>query len=161
MTTGTLEVREGLTETPGALHIRGPKTARGWRRVDLDPGTIEVLRAHRRRQFGEMQLVGAGYRDEGFVFAAPDGHPWKPSSISQTYRRLVDKLGLPPIALHDLRHTHASLMLASGTELNVVADRLGHASAGFTLSTYGHAMPGRQAEAANRVAELVLRPTIA
>lgn len=154
---GWLEVREGLTETPGALHIHGPKTARGFRRVDLDPGTVEMLRAHRRRQFGEMQIVGAGYRDEGFVFARPDGQPWKPTSISAAYRRLVASIGLPPIALHDLRHTHASLMLASRTELNVVADRLGHASAAFTLSTYGHSMPGRQAEAANRVAELVPR----
>ena len=60
------------------------------------------------------------------------------------------RIGLPPVALHGLRHTHASLLLATGTSTN--ADRLGHASAGFTLSTYGHSMPGRQADAVSRVA---------
>ena len=114
------------------LHLDAPKTRTVWRRLDLDAETVDVLRAHRRAQFAEMQLVGVGYRDEGYVFARPDGKPWRPDSIGQAYRRIVSRLGLPAIALHDLRHTHASLLLATATEPNVVADRLGHASAGFT-----------------------------
>jgi integrase len=62
---------------------------------------------------------------------------------------------LPRITLHDLRHGHASYLLAIGTDHNTVADRLGHASASFTLSTYGHSLPGRQRDAATAVAALI------
>lgn len=154
----TIDVVEGLTQTPGELHSGHPKSERGRRTVDLDDDTSEVLRAHRQVQVAERLVVGAGYTDHGYVFARPDGAPWKPDSIGQAYRRIVAQLGLPPIALHDLRHTHASLLLSEGVELTVVADRLGHATAGFTLSTYAHSLPGRQAAAAQQVAALVKRP---
>lgn len=151
----TIDVVEGLTQTPGQLHTDRPKSERGRRRVDLDDETTAILRAHRQAQVAERLLVGAGYRDQGYVFARPDGAPWKPDSIGQAYRRIVARAGLPPIALHDLRHTHASLMLSEGIELTVVSDRLGHATAGFTLTTYAHSLPGRQATAAQQTANLV------
>ena len=128
--------------------------------MDLDDDTIAVLRALRQAELGERLLVGAGYRDGDFVFARPDGARWKPDSIGQAFRRIVADLELPRIALHDLRHTHATLMLATSTdlaELNVVSDRLGHATVGFTLTTYGHSLPGRQSAGAHRVANLVRR----
>lgn len=153
----TIDVVEGLTQTPGRLHTDRPKSERGRRRVNLDDDTTAILRSHRQAQVADRLLVGAGYRNQDYVFARPDGAPWKPDSIGQAYRRIVDRIGLPPIALHDLRHTHASLMLSEGIELTVVSDRLGHATAGFTLTTYGHSLPGRQATAAQQTANLVRR----
>jgi integrase len=73
----------------------------------------------------------------------------------QAFRRIVAQLDLPAIPLHSLRHSHASLWLAEGVDLAVVADRLGHASASFTLSTYTHSQPGRQAAAARSIARRV------
>jgi integrase len=151
----TIEVRAGLTNVGPELHLRGPKTPRGHRRIDIDAGTVNVLRSHRARQAAERLLVGAGYQDQDLVFARPDGQPWKPDSLTASFRRLVAELGLPAIRMHDLRHGHASYLLALGTDPNTVADRLGHATAGFTVSTYGHSLPGRQAEAARRVADLI------
>lgn len=55
---------------------------------------------------------------------------------------------LPVIRFHDLRHTHATLLLKAGVPAKVVAERLGHASAGFTLNVYQHVLPGMQAHAA-------------
>lgn len=49
---------------------------------------------------------------------------------------------------HDLRHTHASLMLARGIHPKVVSERLGHSSVGLTLDTYSHVVPNLQEEAA-------------
>lgn len=61
---------------------------------------------------------------------------------------------MPPIRLHDVRHTHASLLtsLASGEHLKVVQERLGWTTASFMLDTYAHLLPGMQAEAAERFA---------
>ena len=59
-----------------------------------------------------------------------------------------EKLELPPVRLHDLRHTHASLMLLAGVHLKVVQERLGHATIGITADTYSHVAPGLQKAAA-------------
>ena len=64
------------------------------------------------------------------------------------FDRLVAKHGMPRIRFHDLRHTHATLLLRAGVPVKVVSERLGHASPGFTLNVYQHVLPGMQAEAA-------------
>ena len=63
-------------------------------------------------------------------------------------RKSLGEDQLPTIRLHDLRHTHATLLLAAGVPVKVVSERLGHASAMITLGVYAHVMPGMQAEAA-------------
>ncbi len=69
--------------------------------------------------------------------------------------RAVKVAGVPRIRLHDVRHTHATLLLASSVNPKVVSERLGHSSVAFTLDTYAHIMPGMQPEAAERFMELV------
>ena len=93
------------------------------------------------------------------------GEACHPDSISQAFERLVTPysksraaellLIRPRIRFHDLRHTHASHLLAAGVNVKVVSDRLGHASVAFTLDTYAHVMPGQQAEAAAAVHALL------
>ncbi len=77
-----------------------------------------------------------------------DGRPWHPDVVSRAFSRLVADVDVPRIRLHDLRHSHASHLLAAGTNAKVVSERLGHASVGFTLDTYAHVMAGQQADAA-------------
>jgi integrase len=67
----------------------------------------------------------------------------------------VRAAGLPPIRLHDLRHSHATLALLAGVHPKVVSERLGHASIGITLDTYSHAIPALQEDAAAKVAVLI------
>ena len=59
---------------------------------------------------------------------------------------------MPAIRFHDLRHTHATLLIAAGVPVKVVSERLGHANPGFTMATYQHVLPGMGADAANRFA---------
>ena len=101
----------------------------------------------------------------GFVFTTPLGHGLNPDSLSQSFDRLVvprrkmsdgERGRLPPRSrFHGLRHSHASQLLAAGVNVKVVSERLGHASAAFTLDIYAHLMPGQQAPAAAAVAALV------
>ena len=73
--------------------------------------------------------------DDAFVFARPDGAPLHPHLLSDAFKKLVKRSGLPRIRLHDLRHTHATLLLKSGAPIKVVSERLGHSTPGFTMAS--------------------------
>jgi len=63
----------------------------------------------------------------------------------------VEKVAVPPLRFHHLRHSHASQLLRQGIHPNVVSERLGHPTVGITLDTYSHFLPGLQKEAARKV----------
>jgi integrase len=114
------------------------KTRTSRRCVDLDADTEGVLRAWRRRQQRDGHPVGT--KDP--IFTNQAGHPVNPESIYQLFHRQVRRLDMPRICFHGLRHTHASLLVAAGTPIKVVSERLGHANSGFTIATYQHVRPG-------------------
>ena len=78
------------------------------------------------------------------------GRKWFPIS----WRRLDCRL--PRLRFHDLRHTHATVLLGAGVNVKVVSERLGHASVAFTLDTYAHVMPGMQESAAEELDRFLL-----
>jgi len=94
--------------------------------------------------------------DLDLVFCREDGSPLHPDTFSQSFERTVAKSDLPRIRLHDLRHTHATIALRAGVPVKVISERLGYESPTFTMKQYAHALPGMQAEAAGRIAEIVL-----
>jgi integrase len=73
----------------------------------------------------------------------------------QAFERFVKKQALPKIRFHDLRHTHATLLLKAGVPVKVVSERLGHANAAFTMTVYQHVLPGMQADAARTFSRLL------
>lgn len=109
-------------------------------------------------QAEEKLALGGGYHDGDLVFCRTDGDSIHPDLFSQTFDRAVVKSGLPQITLHDLRHTHATLLLKAGVPVKVVSERLGHSNPGFTMSVYQHVIPGMQAEAAAVFSNLVAKP---
>ncbi len=108
------------------------KTKTSRRSVDIDPATEKVLAQWKRKQAAEGHPVG----DSDAMFTNRHGEPVNPESISQLFERKIERAGLPPIRFHDLRHTHASLLLADGTAIKVVSERLGHANPAYTMATY-------------------------
>jgi integrase len=114
------------------------KTRTSRRCIDLDNDTERVLRAWWCRQDRDGHLVGTSDP----IFTNITGDPVHPESISQLFHRQVRRLDMPRICFHGLRHTHASLLVAAGTPIKVVSERLGHANPGFTMATYQHVMPG-------------------
>lgn len=138
------------------LAEKAPKSDAGRRAVELDPDTVAVLRDHRRRQLETRLLVGPGWRDKvGLVFTEPDGSPVNPDRVTGRWRDLVavaaPKAGVPVIRAHDLRHSHATQLLAAGTRPDVVTKRLGHSSVAFTLTCYGHVYEGDERSAMTRL----------
>lgn len=130
------------------------KTGRG-RQIELDARTVAALRTWRATQAQERLLLGAGYQDHGLIFCRPDGAPLHPERFSREFDRRVARHRLPKIRLHDLRHTWATLALEAGVDVKVVSERLGHASANITWSSYQHVSPAMQAGAAEKVAGLI------
>ena len=76
--------------------------------------------------------------------------------MSDAFKKLVKHSGLPRIRFHDLRHTHATLLLKAGVPIKVVSERLGHSTpGGVTMAVYQHVLPGMQRDAADTFARLI------
>jgi integrase len=153
---GQLHIRHTLVMVDGKPTTAEPKTAKGRRSLTLAPEVLDTLRAHRAHQAAERLSWGAGYTDSGLVVTSQDGRPMHPETLSGLFVRQARRVGLPPIRLHDLRHSVASILLARGVHPKVVSDMLGHATIALTLDTYSHVIPSLQQEAASVVAAAVL-----
>jgi integrase len=80
--------------------------------------------------------------------------------VSRAFAKVLKKAGLPHIRFHDLRHTHATLLLKGGVHPKIVSERLGHANIGITLDTYSHVLPGLQEAAAEHFDNLVVKENV-
>ena len=143
LSAGTLAVQRAWIKLPsGRMEGASPKSGRA-RVVVLPERSVEVLGAYR-----------AGFRgsseDRGFVFCRPDGTPLDPDLVTQGFKRLARKAGFDDLRLHDLRHTHASLLLAEGVHLKVTSERLGHSDISITGNLYSHVQATVQREAVER-----------
>ena len=138
----------------GDYIIKEPKTAHSRRSVTLSTSLIELFRAYRIDQELLRIQLGVSLNADDFVFIRPDGSPLNPSAVSLAFRRITHKAGLKDIRIHDLRHTHATLMLQAGVNPKVVSERLGHASISITLDIYSHVLPGMQEAAAEKFDKL-------
>ena len=149
-----ISVRQALVSVGYEIITSSPKNHQA-RAVDLDASTVDHIRRHRQRQQDDRDEWGTDYQDRDLVFCKEDGTPIHPHTFSQAFERLVAKLPLPRIRLHDLRHTHATIAVMAGVPVKVISERLGHETPAFTLKQYAHVIPGMQAEAAETVARLV------
>ena len=96
-------VVQTVVEGPGEPRLSKPKSGRG-RSVALDAGSVQALRAHRKRQAGEQLALGPAYGDHGLVFCREDGVPLWPRSLARAFERHAQNTGLPAVRLHDRRH---------------------------------------------------------
>jgi len=129
------------------------------RALDLSDPLVELLVQHRRSQ-AELKLRNRrAYEDRGFIFAvelatglAKLGAPLTMSNVAaRPFRTLIAKAGVKPITFHGLRHTSATIALAAGVSVKVVAERLGHSKTSITLDLYSHVVPSLSQDAAARI----------
>jgi integrase len=156
---GVLFVERNRTTAGYAIIEGDPKTSAGRRAVALDQATVQVLRDHRQRQRDQQtrrEAAGQGWVDSGYVFIRKDGSPIHPGYASGRFRFLIQRSGLPPVRLHDLRHGAASLAHEAGADLKILQDLLGHSSIVVTADTYTSVLPLSQRRTADATADLVL-----
>jgi integrase len=150
LTTGQIAILESAEQVGSKVRYKTPKSGKG-RTLALSASLVEELRAHRLRQAEELLRVGIILSADTFVVAQADGTPLQPDTLTQDWFRKLAGTSLPRIRFHDLRHAHATHMLANGVHPKVASERLGHSKIGITLDLYSHVLPGMEADAAERV----------
>ena len=144
----TVSVRRSLAEVKGQFTLKEPKSRRSRRTISLPPFVMDALRAHREAMFKDGNIKAP-------VFCSKNGqYQRKSNMIRQVYKPLLKQAGLPAIRFHDLRHTHASLLLARGESIKAVSQRLGHGSIDITLKTYYHLLPDADASLSDRLQKM-------
>ena len=148
------EVRRTVRHLPRQGFVFSePKSRMGRRSVSLPASLVEELRSLKASQAEGKLLLGSDYQDAGLVFCRSTGLPRYATTLKRQFGRLLASSGVPGVRFHDLRHSHATLMLQQGIHPKVVSERLGHASIQITLDTYSHVLPGLQDAAAERLDE--------
>ena len=155
---GRLSIVASLEETAAGVRLKPPKSGRS-RTVALPALAVEELRRHRLKQAGELLALGVRQSEDTNVCLQKNYERWLPSNLTSAFYKFIRAKGLPQVRLHDLRHSHATHLLAANVHPKIVQERLGHANIATTIDLYSHVMPGMQEDAAIRV-DAALRAAI-
>lgn len=141
-------IKQAIKETKEGVSIGPLKTPSSYRQISIDDFIVSVLKEQINKN-NELRLkLGKVYNDNGLIFCQENGDIKRPTSLNRPFKRNIKLANVPEIRVHDLRHTHATLLLEMGVNPKVVADRLGHASVKITLDTYSHSSLALQSDVA-------------
>lgn len=155
-----VSVTRQLQDVNGELELLQLKTTNSNRKVPLLEYTISKLKELKIIQdFNKTQ--NNNYNKNDFLVCKEDGSPYSPDYISKNYRRVMkeykicEKLELPYIRFHDLRHTYATMLLSANVNPKVVAELVGHSSVSMTLNVYSHVLPSLKENAISKLENLI------
>lgn len=151
---GMLHVRQTIIDVGGHAITSTPKTNAGRRTVRLSPACVDALKEHRKTQ-ATRRLAASTWENIELAFTTGEGKPVQPRVLSRAFDVLQAKAKVPRIRLHDLRHTHATLLFNDGKNIKMISQRLGHSDVGITLSVYTHLATDAQDEAAGSIDNLI------
>jgi len=171
---GFIQLKEQLQEENNIMELVPLKTASSKRKIILLDVTLEALNSLKEKQQENKDYFGTSYNNMDYVVCQNNGDPYKPTYISRNYRRvlkdykhtvtvgdkikqlsLYELLDIPLIRFHDLRHTHATLMLRANIHPKIAADRLGHSDTRLIMSTYSHILPDMQQQAVDTLNKMI------
>ncbi|EJQ91283.1 site-specific integrase [Bacillus toyonensis] len=130
------------------------KTKSGSRTIDLPEETVIALKKHWLFIRGEREKHRS-YKNLDLVVCTEFGTPTHKSNIRRVFKSIIKKADIPKIRFHDMRHTHATLLLLQGVNPKIVSERLGHADVRITLDTYSHLLPSMQKDTAIKFGEML------
>jgi integrase len=152
----TLSINRSVASVAGGTVVKDTKTHAA-RRIALDADTIEILERQRTRLQHRAEVCELGFNEDGYVFTttADGADPLHPDTITGAFSRICKSQEVKGIRLHDLRHLHATQLLAAGVPVRTVSGRLGHANASTTLNVYAHFLEASDREAADVIGNLL------
>ena len=135
-----IEVAEALEETKAkGIVFKTPKSKAGRRKLTLPDIAVDALREHRKQLLELRMKLGLGkLGPDDLLFPNLNGGPQRPSTVSSDWGELAQRIGMPEITFHGLRHSHVSQLIASGVDIVTISKRLGHAKPSITLAIYSH-----------------------
>ena len=132
-----------------------PKTENSYRRISIPFTLVNILKEYKLKQDEIKHRLGKNYNDLNLVCARNDGSPLDPSTLNHKFHNLLKENNLPLIRFHDLRHTHASLLLKEHVQPKVISERLGHSNVNITLNIYSHVYEETNMEVADTFDKIV------
>lgn len=158
---GEVLIERALVEIAGGGVIEKDTKTHAKRRLAIGASTTVALAGHRAVVEQRARAEGGELVETAYVFSVDfDGRrPWRPDHVTKAFVRLTKREGVSA-RLHDLRHFTATQLLANGTDVGTVADRLGHRDAAVTLNVYRHHVPAAGRAASDFMDGLVGRRPI-
>ena len=141
---GWLRVVQSVEQIKASKRLKDVKTTHGRRKISLPLMTVNMLRQHKANQAKQLLRLGIRQSDDTLTFTSLDGRLRNPLHVSMTFREFMEKLDLPKVTFHGLRHTHISNLLEDGHPIKTVSSRAGHATVSITLDIYAHVLPDSQ-----------------
>ncbi len=147
----TARVVESLEHTRQGLRFKAPKTEKT-RAITLPQYAVEELRMWKENQAKELEAYDANQTEESLVCGKRDGGVLNPTTLTHEFIIAINHLNaLPRVRFHDLRHTHATQLMAAGIHPKIAQERLGHSTITTTLDLYSHVTDTMQTDAASKL----------
>ncbi len=150
--------RSSLYLPDKGIFIDETKNATSARVIKIPDTAIDTLRDFKRWQAEQQLKVGDQWRGTKRLFTTWNGRPMHPDTLTKWFHEFIQVHNLPPVSIHSLRHTNATLQIAGGVPLTTVSQRLGHANATTTGRIYAHAIRSAD-EAAAETLQNILAPS--
>ncbi|BDG42415.1 site-specific integrase [Parageobacillus caldoxylosilyticus] len=153
-----IRIKRSLCFVSGkGLIFKEPKTQKSKRQISISQYVVNVLKRHKQRQDSRKEKFGTQYQDNNLIVCTDDGKPLDPRNLLRQFYRLIEEANVPRISFHDLRHTHATILMQQGENPKVVSERLGHSRVGITLDLYSHVSDDLQEQAAEKFENALLK----
>lgn len=153
---GTVTVRNTLSYANKHWFLSTPKTATSHRTLKLSSYTKALLLTHKAKQDELKAVVGEAWVNPDVVFTSAIGEFYDRDTVNRQLKKILTANGMPPLTVHSLRHTNASLMINSGVNIKAVSSHLGHCNISITCDTYSHMFEEYEARIANALEENLL-----
>lgn len=152
----TVTIRDNLSYAYDEWYISTTKTEGSERVIKLSNYTRNLLLIHKERQDKSKEVVGKAWKHPDIVFTSSIGNYFDRTYVNKYLKKLCEENGLPPVSIHKLRHSNASLLINSGAALKAVSDRLGHCNIAITADIYGHIFESYEARMAQSLEDDLL-----
>lgn len=152
---GLIAVQRTLVRNmQGGYNFGEPKSESSYRNIAMTDATAEKLKAYQQKVF-RYKMEADEWENDELVFVTKNGTHLQPRNVRRKLNKKIDELEISDCTFHELRHTHATLMLKEDVNPKKVQERLGHSSIEVTLDKYSHVTPQMQREAAEKISNLI------
>lgn len=154
----TLTIRRNLIHEDNGIQFTTPKTQAGTRTIVVPNELIIYLERLKNKRIRQRLRAGRNYNNLDLIVCKENGEPYDPRMVSIWFREFLDSNNLKRIRFHDLRHTHATLLLVEyGTSIKAISDRLGHSKVQTTMDYYISSTDSAQQEAIGKLEKDLMR----
>lgn len=151
-----IHIKRSLAYVPRiGIIIKNTKTSASKRQISISEFVINELKKLQEKQVFQKEKMGHKYEDNHLVITTEHGKPINPRNLLRQFYGLIEEAEIPKISFHDLRHTHATIMMEQGENPKVVSERLGHSRVSVTLDLYSHVSDDLQKEAADKFEQTI------